>query len=98
MTELTPNAEALREKLANGMHTEWWPKMGSADSCATCKTRAIFVARIIVEQLGITEDAIIDLRHVAQTLLDDGRISAAEILYQNANREATLLELANHGE
>ncbi|MCH7908688.1 MAG: hypothetical protein IIB38_03620 [Candidatus Hydrogenedentes bacterium] len=91
MTELTPKAEALREKLDHltyqGCHVPIDERVGA-------------VARTIVEKLGISEDHVDELRHAAGDSEACSRHGTAECVRDIANALSTLLELAgvNHGE
>ena len=85
MTELTPKAEALREKLDHltyqGCHVPIDERVGA-------------VARTIVEELGITEENVADLEWAALDCEGGSRHETATQVRSIASAISTLLELA----
>lgn len=89
MTDLTPKAEALREKAISSIESLVMPTSGDVIDTTL---------RIIVEQLGVTENTVNNLRQISLSYHQTGLHLTAESLEENADSFATLLELANHGE
>lgn len=93
-TDLTPKAGALREKLAIAIRTSVLMEIHHGNLPKPSDDELVlYIARTIVEELGITEEMI----HFLDTTLE-GSWKRHASFKKLSTALSTLLELANHGE